>query len=62
MTKLHWIQNSVFAGELTRTASEDLFERLKASVQNARITFWMCDRPPEARFLGTQEDRESVFL
>ena len=62
MPSLHWIQNSVFAGELTRVAAEDLFDRLKAAAEHARIKFWMFDRPPEARELGTQDDRESIFL
>ncbi len=62
MPQLHWVQFSVFAGELTRTAAEDLFEGLKAVVKNARVTFWLFDRPPEVRHLGTQEDRESIFL
>lgn len=62
MPQLHWIQYSVFAGELTRTAAEDLFQRISARVQNARVTFWLFDRVPEIRNIGAQEDRESVFL
>lgn len=60
--KLHWIQNSVFAGELTRTAAEDLYEGLLGVAESARVTFWLFDRPPEVRHLGAQDDRESVFL
>ena len=62
MPKLHWIQNSVFAGELTRTAADDLFDTLKEQVKDARVVFWLFDRAPELRRLGAQDDRESVFL
>ena len=61
-TQLHWIQYSVYAGELTRTATEDLFRRLKKDVSTARISFWIFDRPPEVRQIGKQKDRESIFL
>ena len=61
-TQLHWIQHSVYAGELTRTATEDMFRRLKKDVSTARISFWIFDRPPEVRQIGNQKDRESIFL
>jgi len=62
MPHLHWIQASVFCGELTRTGAEDLFHALEASVKNARVSFWLLDQPPEVRYLGAQQDRESIFL
>jgi CRISPR-associated endonuclease Cas2 len=60
--QLHWIQYSTYAGELTRTATEDLFINLKKSVKKARISFWIFDRPPEVRQIGSQKDKESIFL
>jgi CRISPR/Cas system-associated endoribonuclease Cas2 len=62
MPRLHWIQASVFAGELTKVAAEDLYRSLEQSVKNARVAFWLFDRPPDVRQIGAQEDRESVFL
>jgi len=62
MPKLHWVQNSVFAGELTRVAAEDLLEKLRDTAQDARVTFWIFDRPPEVNQIGKQEDRESIFF
>ncbi|MGQ0535629.1 MAG: CRISPR-associated endonuclease Cas2 [Methanobacteriota archaeon] len=62
MPQLHWLQNSVFAGELTKTAAEDLYRRLEENTKSARVTFWMFDRVPEVRQIGAQEDRESIFL
>ncbi|MEM0073114.1 MAG: CRISPR-associated endonuclease Cas2 [Thermoplasmatales archaeon] len=60
--QLHWVQHSVYAGELTRSATEDLFRKLKSSVREARVSFWVFDRPPDIRQIGTQKDRESIFL
>lgn len=62
MPQLHWVQYSVFAGELTKTAAEDLFRRLGTDVKNARVTFWLFDRVPDVRQIGAQQDRESIFL
>lgn len=61
-TQLHWIQQSVFAGELTKTSAEDLFERLEDVVDEARVTFWMFERKPDTRHIGDQDDEESIFL
>lgn len=60
--QLHWIQQSVFAGGLTKTAAEDLFDQLQETVNEARVTFWMFDRKPDTRHIGEQEDEESIFL
>lgn len=59
---LHWIQESVYSGELTRTEAEDLFRKLRGKIKNAKISFWLFDRPPEIRQIGTQVDKESIFL
>lgn len=61
-TELHWIQQSVFAGELTRTAANDLRHRLEDRIDEARVTMWLCDRQPERWLLGHQEDEESMFV
>lgn len=61
-TQLHWIQQSVFAGELTKTAAEDLFDQLEEVANEARVTFWMLDRKPDTRHIGEQQDEESIFL
>lgn len=60
--RLHWIQNSVFAGELTMTAAEDLFDELGNIVDRARINFWLFERKPETRRIGDQDDEESMFV
>jgi CRISPR/Cas system-associated endoribonuclease Cas2 len=60
--QIHWIQQSVFAGEVTKTAAEDLFDRLEQVVEDARVTFWMFERKPETRHIGEQDDEESIFL
>lgn len=60
--QLHWIQNSVFAGELTRTAAMDLLHQLEDNIEEARVTFWVYDRKPETWNIGAQEDEESIFL
>ncbi len=62
MPHLHWVQGSVFAGELTRTAAEDLYEALRSSVTSARVSFWLFDRAPDVRQIGTQDERESQIL
>jgi CRISPR-associated protein Cas2 len=61
-TQLHWIQQSVFAGEVTKTTAEDLFSELQSLVDGARVTLWMLDRKPDTRHIGQQEDEESIFL
>lgn len=61
-TQLHWIQQSVFAGELTKTTAEDLSSQLEETVDEARVTFWLFDRKPDTRHIGQQEDEESIFL
>lgn len=61
-TQLHWIQNSVFAGEMTRTAAKDLRDHLQEHIESARITMWVYDRQPERWLLGHQEDEESMFV
>lgn len=62
MPRLNWIQASVFAGELTKTAVEDLYYDLTLVTKSAKVVFWIFDRPPEARYLGAQEDQESLFF
>jgi CRISPR-associated protein Cas2 len=62
MPRLHWIQNSVFAGEMTRRAAEYLIRAIEAQVHRARVTFWLFDRRPKTHRMGTQDDRESIFL
>lgn len=61
-TRLHWIQNSVFAGELTMTAADDLFDELENIANEARINFWLFERKPETRRIGEQDDEESMFV
>lgn len=61
-TQLHWIQNSVYAGELTKTAAEDLFDELDDVTDEARINFWMFERKPDTRLIGAQDDEESMFV
>jgi CRISPR/Cas system-associated endoribonuclease Cas2 len=62
MPRLHWIQASVFAGELTKTAADDLFQNLESVAKAARVMYWVFDRPPQTKFIGAQEDQESFFL
>ena len=62
MPQLHWIQNSVFAGELTRVAAKDLHDSLKTRIDEAKITFWLFDKKPTTFQIGEQDDRESIFL
>ena len=59
---LNWVQNSVFAGELTRTVALELRDALKEKTENAKITMWLIDRKPEVFHIGSQEDQESIFL
>lgn len=61
-TQLHWIQESVYSGELTRTEADDLFRKLSTRIKDARISFWLFDRSPEVKQIGTQTDKESIFL
>lgn len=61
-TQLHWIQNSVYAGEMTKTAAVDLYDALEDEVEGARVTFWMFDRKPDTRLIGGQDDEESMFV
>ncbi len=60
--QLHWIQNSVFAGKITRTAAMDIYHELEEVVEHGRVTFWMFDRKPETHLLGRQADEESMFI
>ncbi len=62
MPRLHWIQSSVFAGELTRVAAKDLHDSLVKQTIDAKITCWIFDRKPETFQIGVQDDRESIFL
>lgn len=62
MPHLNWVQNSVFAGELTRVAALELYDALKEKAVGARITMWLVDRKPETFHIGAQEDMESMFL
>lgn len=62
MPHLHWIQNSVFAGELTQVAAKDLYESLKGKVDKAKITFWLFDKKPRVYQIGEQDDHESIFI
>jgi CRISPR-associated protein Cas2 len=59
---LHWIQNSVFAGELTRVTAEDIYDQLERTADDARVTFWLIDREPDIRHVGEQDDEESMFI
>ncbi len=59
---LSWIQNSVFAGEMTRVAALELYDALKEKVVDARITMWLIDRKPETFLIGGQEDMESSII
>ncbi|MBU4032779.1 MAG: CRISPR-associated endonuclease Cas2 [Candidatus Thermoplasmatota archaeon] len=62
MRRLHWIQNSVFAGEVTQVAAKDLRDSLTKFVQESKVTFWMFDRKPDTFQIGTQDDEESIFM
>lgn len=62
MPKLHWMQNSVFAGELTQVSAKDLMKILTDYVRTSKVTFWLFDRKPEVFHIGTQDDGESMFL
>lgn len=62
MPKLHWIQNSVFAGELTQVAAKDLKETLSKSIEESKVMFWLFDKKPEVFHIGVQDDSESIFL
>lgn len=62
MPKLHWIQNSVFAGELTRVAARDLHDTLVKEITDSSITFWLFDKKPDTFFIGNQDDGESIFF
>lgn len=59
---LHWIQNSVFAGEMTKTAAMDLYDAINSCIKNARVTFWLFDRKPTTFHMGRQDDREEIFI
>ena len=59
---LNWIQNSVFAGELTRAVAMELCDALKEETKTAKITMWLIDRKPEVFHIGVQEDMENMFI
>jgi CRISPR/Cas system-associated endoribonuclease Cas2 len=62
MPKLHWMQNSVFAGELNQVAAKDLLRQLTEYVRDSKVTFWLFDRKPETFLIGKQDDGESIFM
>jgi CRISPR/Cas system-associated endoribonuclease Cas2 len=62
MPRLHWIQNSVFAGELTQVAAVDLRNALTSSVKKSKVGVWLFDRKPEVFNMGAQDDGESIFF
>jgi len=62
MPHLNWVQNSVFAGELTRVVALELYDALKDRISDARVTMWLIDRKPEVFHIGAQEDMESIFV
>ncbi len=62
MPKLHWIQNSVFAGEINQVAAKDLQKSLTDFVRDSKVTFWLFDKKPETFQIGSQDDGESIFL
>jgi CRISPR/Cas system-associated endoribonuclease Cas2 len=62
VTRLHRIQNSVWAGEMTRTDWQDLDRSLKAHAGSARIQAWIFPSHPEVHHYGSQNDRESIFV
>ena len=62
MPRLHWIQNSVFAGEINQVAAKDLQTSLTSFVQESKVTFWLFDKKPEVFLIGAQDDGESIFM
>lgn len=60
--QLHRVQNSVFAGELTRIESDALVRRLDDLAGEARIQIWISHHLPIIHHVGAQQDAESSFL
>lgn len=62
MTRLHRIQNSVWAGDMTRTDWQDLHRALQDHAGPARIQAWLFPTPPQTHRYGTQDDQQTIFL
>lgn len=62
MTRLHRIQNSVWAGDMGRTDWQDLHRALQEQAGPARIQAWLFHAPPEIQRYGTQDDEQTIFL
>lgn len=62
MTRLHRVQNSVWAGTLTLIEWKDLDRQLHENAGSSKVQAWIFRNPPDVRHYGGQADQESVFL
>jgi hypothetical protein len=62
VTRLHRIQNSVWAGEMTRIDWQDLDRALREHAGSARVQAWLFQAPPQVHRYGDQDDQESIFV
>ena len=60
--RLNHLQNSVFAGELTRQEAQELFHDLKDIMTDGSCLVWIFDRRVDPILIGQQEDLEDNFF
>jgi CRISPR-associated endonuclease Cas2 len=60
--RLSRLQNSVFAGEMSRQETKELISDLRAFMNSGSCLVWVLDRYVEPHLIGQQIDREDNFL
>lgn len=62
MTRLHRVQNSVWAGDMTKLGWEDLRRDLQEIRSGAQVQAWIFLASPEIHRFGSQGDQLSTFV
>lgn len=60
--RLSRLQNSVFAGEMSKQEAKELTNDLRAYLDNGSCLVWVLDRYVEPHLIGRQADKEDNFL
>jgi len=60
--RLNRLQNSVFAGEMSKQEAKELIKDLRAHLDNGSCLMWVLDRYIEPYLIGQQIDKEDNFL
>lgn len=60
--RLSRLQNSVFAGEMSRQETKELTNDLRAFMDSGSCLVWILDRYVEPYLIGQQTDKEDNFL